>query len=120
VHAAACIWCMAPAHEDGRRRGRWSGLSWGTLFCFGSQKALAAGTTAPWERSRWRKRRTVPVDGDLVVGTAADSEVIIRGSGSGTGTDEEESRQRKGLLRLPGCCFLDPARVPGRKVRTEK
>lgn len=80
---------------------------------------MAAGTTAPWERSRWRKRRTVPVDGDLAVGTAADSEVIIRGSGSGT--DEEESRQRrKGLLRLPGCCFLDPARVPGRKVRTEK
>jgi hypothetical protein len=121
---------MATAHEDvasgGRRRGR-RNLSWVTLFCFGGsrrergqQEASAAeGTTTPWERSqRRRKKRTVPVDGDLVVvvGTAADSEVMRRGTGTGT---DEESRKRKGL-RLPGCCFLAPARAPGREVRKVK
>jgi hypothetical protein len=120
---------MATAHEDvasgGRRRGR-RNLSWVTLFCFGGsrrergqQEASAAeGTTTPWERSqRRRKKSTVPVDGDLVVvGTAADSEVMRRGTGTGT---DEESRKRKGL-RLPGCCFLAPARAPGREVRKVK
>ena len=131
ARAGACIRCLAPAHEDvasgGRRRRN---LSWVTLqFCFGSsrrercQEASSAEGTTPWERSRRRrKKRTVPVvNGDLV-GTAADSEVMRRGTGTdtgtGTGTDEEESRKRKGL-RLPGCCFLAPARAPGREVRSK-
>ena len=116
ARAGACIRCLAPAHEDvasgGRRRRN---LSWVTLqFCFGGSRRERGQE----ESRRRRKKRTVPVvDGDLV-GTAADSEVMRRGTGTGTGTDEEESRRRKGL-RLPGCCFLAPARAPGREVRSK-
>lgn len=127
LHAGACIWCMAPgpAHEDGgsggRRRGGRRNLSWGSLLCFcsgsGQEAVLVEGTTAP--RSSWRRRRkkrTVPMDGDLV-GTAADSSELMR---RGTDEDEEErSRKRKGLLLQGCCCFLAPARAPGREVRTE-
>ncbi|CAN6293166.1 unnamed protein product [Urochloa humidicola] len=102
---------VAPAATSASRRRR---FSWGAVFCFGSgreraEEALAEGTTPRERWARRRKRRTVPVDGDLVPGTAG-PDVMRRGADDG-------KEPRKGL-RLQGCCFLAPPRTPGRKHST--
>ncbi|OEL18863.1 hypothetical protein BAE44_0020119 [Dichanthelium oligosanthes] len=106
---------LAAASGSGQRRGgqRKLVISWGTVFCFGSRHERGeAEEGTPWERSRRRSRRTVPVDGDLVPGTAGDGDVMMR---RGAAADDKEAR--KGL-RLQGCCFLPPARASGRKHST--
>ncbi|CAN6282693.1 unnamed protein product [Urochloa humidicola] len=102
---------VAPAATSASRRRR---FSWGAVFCFGSgreraEEALAEGTTPRERWARRRKRRTVPVDGDLVQGTVG-PDVMRRGADDG-------KEPRKGL-RLQGCCFLAPPRTPGRKHST--
>ena len=100
--AAEDVALAATSASGRRRRGRQRKLTgWGTVFCFGfgsrrerGEEALAEEGTTTWETWARRRKRTVPVDGDLVRG-AADRDATRRGAG------DRESR----------CCFL-----PGRKV----
>lgn len=101
-----CFLRMAPAEDvvvaleagsaSGLQRGQRELVGWGgAVFCFGSRR---------------RERRTVPVDGDMVVPGAADRDVATRSGADGN------KETRKGP-RLMGCCFLTPppARLPGRR-----
>jgi len=95
--AAAEDVALAAASASGRRRrGQRRLAGWGTVFCFGfgsrrerGEEALAEEGTTTWETWARRRKRTVPVDGDLVRG-AADRDATRRGAG------DRESR----------CCFL--------------
>ncbi|CAN6299023.1 unnamed protein product [Urochloa humidicola] len=99
---------VAPAAASASRRWR---FSWGAAFCFGSRRESGEEATPRERWSRRRKHRTVPVvDEDLVLGKA-DRDVMRRGADDG-------NEPRKKGLRLQGCCFLAPARTPGRKNST--
>jgi len=95
--AAEDVALAATSASGRRRRGRQRKLTgWGTVFCFGfgsrrerGEEALAEEGTTTWETWARRRKRTVPVDGDLVRG-AADRDATRRGAG------DRESR----------CCFL--------------
>ncbi|KAJ1295099.1 hypothetical protein BS78_01G197800 [Paspalum vaginatum] len=83
--AVAAATAAAASASGSRRRGRRSLISWRSVFCFAcrregslqDQEAFAAGTPWQWQRSR-RRKRTVPVDGDLVATTADPEEATIR------------------------------------------
>ena len=108
--AAEDVALAATSASGRRRRGRQRNLTgWGTVFCFGfgsrrergEEALLAEDGTTTWPERWWarRRKRTVPVDGDLVPG-AAGRDATRRGAGD----------------RESWCCFLAPARAHGRKV----
>ncbi|KAK3153973.1 hypothetical protein QOZ80_2BG0184050 [Eleusine coracana subsp. coracana] len=109
---------MATAKEDAaahalaaasasRRRGR-RRLGWAAVLCFGSRGARGEDALVPGASRARRKKRTVPVDGE-VVARPADCEAR---RGRGADDDEEVG---KGTRALGCCCFLPMPRVPARR-----